>query len=129
MNIDDKVKSWYVYFKALLYHNILRPLKIITGRINYPGEENISLLDILRFFITGLRQGDIQSRARAISFDFFLAIFPSIIFFFTLIPYIPVEGLQEKILVLLQDLLPPYTFEAARTTIEDILNQQRGGLL
>jgi membrane protein len=52
-----------------------------------------------------------------------------VIFFFTLIPYIPIEGIQDKILLLLQDILPPYTFEAARLTIEDILNQPRGGLL
>jgi membrane protein len=129
MNNKLKIKSWYVYAKALLIHHFLRPIKIIFGKINYPGEENISFLDIGRFFVTGLRQGDIQSRARAISFDFFLAIFPTIIFFFTLIPYIPVEGLQERILELLREILPPYTFEAARTTIEDILNQQRGGLL
>jgi membrane protein len=102
---------------------------IVADKIKYPGEENISLLDIGTFFVTGLQKGDIQARARSIAFDFFLAIFPAVIFFFTLIPYVPVEGFQEKILILLQDVLPPYTFEAARTTIEDILNQPRGGLL
>ena len=102
---------------------------ILADRIKYPGEENISLLDIGTFFITGLQKGDIQARARSIAFDFFLAIFPAVIFFFTLIPYIPVEGFQDKILILLRDVLPPYTFEAARTTIDDILNQPRGGLL
>lgn len=102
---------------------------ILADKIKYPGEERISLLDIGTFFITGLQKGDIQARARSIAFDFFLAIFPAVIFFFTLIPYIPVEGFQERILILLRDVLPPYTFEAARTTIEDILNQPRGGLL
>jgi membrane protein len=115
--------------KAMVFHKILRPLMILADKIKYPGEERISLLDIGTFFITGLQKGDIQARARSIAFDFFLAIFPAVIFFFTLIPYIPVEGFQERILILLRDVLPPYTFEAARTTIEDILNQPRGGLL
>jgi len=127
--VIPRLKIWLLIVKAQIFHRILRPLMIVADKIKYPGEENISLLDIGTFFVTGLQKGDIQARARSIAFDFFLAIFPAVIFFFTLIPYVPVEGFQEKILILLQDVLPPYTFEAARTTIEDILNQPRGGLL
>lgn len=129
MGFISRIRSWTGYLRAFIRHRLLRPVVIVADKIKYPGQENISLLDIARFFITGLQQGDIQSRARSISFDFFLAIFPTIIFFFTLIPYIPVEGIQDRILYLLQEVLPPYTFEAARTTIEDILKQPRGGLL
>ena len=129
MGFVSRIRSWTGYLRAFIQHRLLRPVVIVADKIKYPGQEKISLLDIARFFITGLQQGDIQSRARSISFDFFLAIFPTIIFFFTLIPYIPVEGIQDRILFLLQEVLPPYTFEAARTTIEDILKQPRGGLL
>jgi len=124
-----KIRGWLGYFKAIIHQRVVRPLLHLLSKINYPGEENISLLNIGTFFVTGIQKGDIQARARTISFDFFLAIFPSIIFFFTLIPYIPIDGIQDKILLLLQEVLPPYTFEATRTTIEDILNQPRGGLL
>ncbi|HMT30590.1 MAG TPA: YihY/virulence factor BrkB family protein [Bacteroidia bacterium] len=124
-----KIRGWLGYLKAFVIQKLIRPFKHILARINYPGQENINLLDIASFFLVGIQKGDIQARARSISFDFFLAIFPSVIFFFTLIPYIPVDGFQDKILLLLQDVLPPYTFEATRTTIEDILNQPRGGLL
>lgn len=129
MGFVSRIRSWTGYLRAFIQHRLLRPVVIVADKVKYPGQENISLLDIARFFITGLQQGDIQSRARSISFDFFLAIFPTIIFFFTLIPYIPVDGIQDRILYLLQEVLPPYTFEAARTTIEDILKQPRGGLL
>lgn len=121
--------SWFESLEKLVMAKIIRPLKLLADKIKYPGEENISLLDIGSFFVEGILKGDIQARARSIAFDFFLAIFPAVIFFFTLIPYIPVEGIQDRILFLLQEILPPYTFEAARTTIEDILNQPRGGLL
>lgn len=124
-----RIKIWSMTLKSMVFHRILRPLMILADQIKYPGEERISVLDIGTFFITGLQKGDIQARARSIAFDFFLAIFPAVIFFFTLIPYIPVEGFQERILILLKEVLPPYTFEATRTTIEDILNQPRGGLL
>ncbi len=124
-----KIRGWFGYIKSIVHQRVIRPLFHILAKIKYPGEENISMLDIGTFFVVGLQKGDIQARARSISFDFFLAIFPTIIFFFTLIPYIPIDGIQDKILLLLQDVLPPYTFVAARSTIEDILNQPRGGLL
>jgi membrane protein len=129
MNLLKRIRILFGVIRAFFEYNVVRPLLILAEKIKYPGEERISILDIGKFFVTGLQKGDIQSRARAISFDFFLAIFPTIIFFFTLIPYIPAHGLQDRILLLLQNVLPPYTFEAARTTIEDILNQPRGGLL
>lgn len=123
------IKEWFETAEQLVKVKVLRPLMHIAGKINYPGEENISVLDIGTFFVVGIMKGDIQARARSIAFDFFLAIFPAVIFFFTLIPYIPVEGIQDRILFLLQEVLPPYTFEAARSTITDILQQPRGGLL
>lgn len=101
----------------------------LLDRIHFPGKVKISLLEIFKFFILGLQKGDLRSRASAISFDFFLAIFPAIIFFFTLIPYLPIDGIQDRIMELLSDALPDTAFQATRSTIEDILNQPRGGLL
>lgn len=116
-------------FKDALRDRAIHPLSKTLNKIRYPGKEQISLLDILKFFITGLQKGDIRARASAASFDFFLAIFPAIIFFFTLIPYLPVPGIQDRIMILMNDALPSSAFDAARTTIEDILKQPRGGLL
>jgi membrane protein len=58
-----------------------------------------------------------------------LALFPALIFFFTLIPYIPVDNFQEILLGLLGEVLPPSTNESAFKTITDIINHPRGGLL
>lgn len=63
------------------------------------------------------------------AFSLLLALFPAVIFIFTLIPYIPLESFQDRLLFLIRDLLPSSTFEAARGTIEDIIRQQHGGLL
>jgi membrane protein len=68
-------------------------------------------------------------RASAVSFNFFLAIFPSIIFIFTLIPYIPIDNFQEKLLSLLEEVMPYNAYQAAKETILDIVTNQRGGLL
>ncbi len=68
-------------------------------------------------------------RASAIAFNFILAIFPAIIFVFTLIPYIPIENFQQQLMILLQSVLPHNAFLAIRETIEDIITRPRGGLL
>jgi membrane protein len=115
--------------RTIFRERAARPIFILLDKIRYPGQEHLSVLEILRFFITGLQKGDIRSRASAASFDFFLALFPAIIFFFTLIPYLPIPGIQDRIMLLMSEALPQSAFEATRTTIEDILKQPRGGLL
>jgi len=123
------VKEQAAKLKQVIRERILDPVLSLLKRVRYPGKEHISLLDILKFFVIGLQKGDIRSRASAASFDFFLAIFPAIIFFFTLIPYLPVPGIQDRIMLLMSEALPHSAFEATKTTIEDILKQPRGGLL
>ena len=50
-------------------------------------------------------------------------------FILTLINYIPIEGFQDNLFWLIQDLLPPETFEAVDLVLKDIINNQYGGLL
>lgn len=98
-------------------------------RISLPGFEGMYLYDVGDFFLQRLKEGELQMRARAIAFSFFLALFPTIIFIFTLIPYIPIPAFPEKLLLLIKEFLPSSTYEAASGTIEDIVLHQRGGLL
>lgn len=87
------------------------------------------LYDVAVFFWKGIVDGAISTRASAIAFNFILAIFPAIIFVFTLIPYIPIDNFQFELFKLLQSILPHDAFVAIQATIEDILKKQRGGLL
>ena len=101
----------------------------IARRIKPIGFARLSLYDVAIFFWRGLMEGAITTRASSLAFNFFLAFFPSIIVFFTLIPYIPIEGLQETLMELLAVVLPPSTNEITFTTLDDIINNPRGGLL
>jgi len=87
------------------------------------------IYDVGVFFWKGIVDGAISTRASAIAFNFILAIFPAIIFVFTLIPYIPIDNFQSELFKLLQSILPHDAFVAIQATIEDILKKQRGGLL
>jgi len=101
----------------------------IASRIKPIGFAGLSLYDVAIFFWKGLMEGAITTRASSLAFNFFLAFFPSIIVFFTLIPYIPIDGLQETLMELLAVVLPPSTNEITFTTLDDIINNPRGGLL
>jgi len=90
-----------------------RKLKYIAWRlirkakqVSFIGFDGVPVYNVVRFFVKGLIKGSITTRASAIAFDFFIAIFPTIIFVFTLIPYIPVENFQEQLLGLLEGIIP-----------------------
>ena len=111
-------------FKSLLNQGITYAKRVIL-----PFFEGLSVYDVATFFWRGMIEGAVPSRASAISFSFFLALFPGVIFLFTLIPFIPLEGFQEQLFELLQEILPPTSFDAAYHTINDILTIRRGNLL
>ncbi|MCK4288098.1 MAG: YihY/virulence factor BrkB family protein [Bacteroidales bacterium] len=104
-------------------------LATIAKKIYLPGFEGIPLYDVIVFFFRGIRKSSLISRANSLSFTFLLAIFPAILFFFTLIPYIPVENLHTTIMETIKNALPGSTYNTVKDTIEDILNHHNSGLL
>lgn len=96
---------------------------------SFPGFHGVPIWDVFVFFIQEIRRDRLTVRAGAISFNFLLAIFPSIIFLFTLIPYIPVQNLDEYLMNTLEQVLPESGFEFLQSTIQDIVSIKRGGLL
>ena len=101
----------------------------IAKKIKPIGFSGLSIYDVTIFFWKGLMEGAITTRASSLAFNFFLAFFPSIIVFLTLIPYIPVTGLQETLMELLNVVLPPSTNEITFQALDDIINNTRAGLL
>ena len=97
--------------------------------IKLPFFDGEPLYDVALFFWKGIVDGAISTRASAIAFNFILAVFPAIIFVFTLIPYIPITNFQQQLLDLFQSILPQNAFIAVEGTIQDIITQPRGGLL
>lgn len=100
-----------------------------SKKIIIPGFDGVPVYDVTVFFFNGIKKGDISTRASALAFNFFLAIFPAIIFFFTLIPYIPIHNFQDSLLNLLREFIPGQTYEAVQGTLFDIIKRPRGGLL
>ena len=109
--------------------SIWRVLRTTAQNLRLPLFDGLSAYDVAVFFGKGIYEGSVTSRAASISFSFFLALFPGVIFLFTLIPFIPVDGFQSELFKLLRNVLPPNSFDAAYSTITDILTIKRGDLL
>jgi membrane protein len=99
--------------------------------IRFPAEDGamVSAYDVVDELIHQLKLDSITKRASYMAFNFTLSLFPTIIFLFTLIPYIPVANLNAEIMAALQDAIPREMFVATQTTIADIINIPHGGLL
>lgn len=112
----------------------LRKLSQIRLRIRKADikDEKITLYEILVVFFKKLKNDDILDRASGVAFSFTIAIFPAIIFLFTLVPYIHQlvpEVDNQSIMEFLSSWIPPNMFSVIETTIVDIIGKSRGGLL
>lgn len=101
----------------------------VSRKIVLPGFDGLPLYDVAVFFIKGINEGFLTSRASAVSFNFFLAIFPTLLFLFTIIPFIPITDFQPTLLGFIRDLIPTSAYETVRETVEDIVTRHHGGLL
>jgi membrane protein len=75
---------------------LLTTLEHNLSKVKPPFFDGLSIWDILSFFVRGIYQGAITSRAGSVSFSFFLALFPGIIFIFTLIAYLPLDVFRKN---------------------------------
>ena len=74
-----------------------------------PGFEGVPLYDVVKFFIRQVKTVGLTERASASSFNFIMAIPPSFLFLFTLIPQLPFfkkGALQKQISLLIKDIIP-----------------------
>ncbi|QJX47663.1 YihY/virulence factor BrkB family protein [Hymenobacter taeanensis] len=88
-----------------------------------------SVYDVVDRMLQEIKLDGLTKRASYMAFNFTIAIFPTIIFLFTLIPYIHIPNLNLDILQFLSDLIPQEMYVAVSGTIEDIVNIPHGGLL
>lgn len=89
----------------------------------------ISLYDILANIRKNNHGYDIDQRASAVAYSLTLACFPAIIFLFTLVPYVPIENLDDQIMGILKEVLPRGIYQDARQTITDIISRPRNSVL
>ena len=113
-------------------------IKSIIGfakAVKPPGFYGFSIYDLLEMYVIGIVKGTLSSRAGSISFSFFMALFPFLLFiinlipFVDMIPFIHIENFDQTFLNYIELFLPSETQTFFTSIFEDIRNKPRGGLL
>jgi membrane protein len=117
--------------KILYFWNNLANLPIVARLIEwaknttFPGFDGVPFYNSLVFVYHESMKDDLLMRSRAISFSFFIALFPAIIFLLTLLPYLPftehyIETWQHSITGLLPMQVENYIFNLMNTLGKEV---------
>ncbi len=109
----------------IFFRKIIQRITEKSRHVSFPGFNKVPIYDVSVFFIREVQNDRFTIRAAAIAFYLMLALFPGIIFLFTLVPYIPVEGFRDTMLNELQSVMPQTVFAFLHSAIEDIVSVQR----
>lgn len=109
---------------------VINVLVRLFKKVKLPGFEGLSIYDLLEMYIIGIVEGALTTRASAIAFSFFTAIFPFLLFIIIIIPVLPFENFQTEFLAFLDSFLPPQTSEFFNENIfNNISTSNHGSLL
>ena len=100
-----------------------------AGRVSPWKLGGLSLVELGRRVWSEIDKDEVTDRAAALSYYFLFSLFPSLLFLTALLGYLPVEGLQERLLTYTQDVLPPDAAATLDRTLREIVSERRGGLV
>jgi len=121
MNESSHERTYRILDKQI--HNFGNKLR----RVSLPGFDKVPLYDVIWFFIRGIQKGSLNTRASSIAFNFMLALGPGIIFLLALIPYLPIENLQQSLFEVFNEIMPENSFIAIESLLNELF-QRRAGL-
>ncbi len=122
MTGENNEQQQYRYF-----NKEIQRLSDKLKQISFPGFEKVPIYDVFWFFIKGLRKGALNIRATAIAFNFLLALGPALVFFLTILPYLPINNFQGTLETFLFDMIPANSYIAIEPLLDEIFHR-RGGL-
>ena len=108
---------------------VVKNLVGLLEALKLPGHTGFSFYDLLEMYISGIVKGALSSRAGSISFSFFMALFPFLLFILNLIAFIPIDNFDAVLFNFIELLLPQESQSFFTDIFNDIRQKQRAGLL
>jgi membrane protein len=115
--------------------NRLRASKVVSfirntsKKIILPGFEGMSLYAGSKFTREAFFRSDVTTKSAAISFRFFLALFPTVILMLSLIPYVPIDNFQDNLLNSIFLILPDSANNFIENMIKDLVLKKHNAVL
>ena len=119
-------------FRKMVYASApYRGIVSQSKKLYVPGFGEFSLYEIWSPLMLQLDRTNLFERASAISFNVFMAIPPTLIFIFTLIPYLPISGrFVEELFIIIRDVIPgEENHSVIIGFLQDFLGRPRNELL
>ncbi len=109
---------------------VVRSIIERTNHITFPGTKGLSLYKVLAFFFQQVRNSKLNERSAAVTFSFLMALPPTLLFLFSLVPYLPIKGVQETINYAIMLMTPNNQLQQSILhVVDDFLNNERRDLL
>jgi membrane protein len=89
----------------------------------------VSIKEFIRDLNRKISDDNVFTGAAALGFYLTLALFPALILMMTIIPYLPIERVDEAIMDLLGQALPDEAHEVVAGVVQEVTEERRGGLL
>ncbi len=112
-----------------ILRNILIPIFGALRRIKPPGFGGAGLYDVLRFWFQTLFDARFNMMAAAIAYNFFFALFPTLILLFTLIPFLPIDNLQVQVLAFFRNYVPAESMKIVESVVKASFQKMSLGLI
>lgn len=115
MNSNGSKKNGKAHNKMTKLERILLNLPVIrfliakSKKIILPGFDGVPLYDVMSFFIAEVKKEGLNERAAAIAYNFIMAIPPTCLFLFSLLPHLPLikkNTIKGQLTQLIKDIIP-----------------------
>ena len=98
--------------------------------IMLPGLNGASLYEVGKFFVTELKTLKLQERAAAVTYNFLMAMPPTFLFLFSLVPFLPLKNVEQTILNTIKLLSPNHNiYTSIRDVVSDFMTTQHHDVL
>lgn len=102
----------------------------LTKRIMLPGLQGVSLYAVSKFFFKEISDMNINERAAAVTYNFIMALPPTLLFLFSLVPYLPLRHVEKTILDTIKLVTPNKDiYENVGRVVQDFMHTQHKNLL
>jgi membrane protein len=115
---------------AVLHSNSARKIRNYLDSVKLAKRRDVSVYDIISFVRKEIFSARFNDRASAVSFKFMLALPPTLLLLFTLIPYFPIKNIDKVIADIITMVTPNLkTQKAINEIISDVYKHKKTTLL
>src|SRR6478672_7322440 len=109
---------------------IVRKTLRLANKIILPGNKRLSLYDVGKYLFIEIKYLRIQERAAAVTFNFLMAMPPTLLFLFSLVPYLPLQNTEQVILNALKLVTPNVKmYISIKSVVTDFMHTRRRDIL